>query len=484
MTKSLLSFAAFSCCSVLSAVSVERPNIVFCIADDASPHFGVYGHDWVNTPNIDRVAKAGLIFENAYTPTAKCAPSRACILTGRNPWLLEEAGNHQAYFPYKYKAFSEALNDRGVKVGAYGKVWGPGKASHADGGERDFALTPIKASSPGEAFQTLLSERKPGQPYFFWFGSKNPHRPYKLDAGLEAGKKPSDIPRVPKMWPDNDTVRRDMLDYATEVEAFDAEVGQVLSVLETTGEIDNTLVIITSDHGMPFPRVKGHNYDEANHIPFVARWPAGIKNPGRRVKDFLSFSDLAPSFLSIMGVATEAAGLQPFTGVPFTDLLAGAPVHPRDHIILGRERTDVYARPGSPTGLGYPIRVLREGSFYYIHNFKPDRWPCGNPELSLKDTDDSPTKRFINDSGMEDRFWQFCYGFRPEEELYDLSADPDCVVNLAKDPNHQSRMAAMKDKLFTLLRDQKDPRLLGQGDLFDNYPCTKPAGAVKKKKKE
>ncbi len=98
------------------AVAADRPNVLFCIADDASPHFGVYGCNWVKTPNIDRIAKAGLVFENIYTPTAKCAPSRAAILTGRNPWQLEAAANHQSFFPAKFKAFTESLHEAGVAV--------------------------------------------------------------------------------------------------------------------------------------------------------------------------------------------------------------------------------------------------------------------------------------------------------------------------------------------------------------------------------
>ena len=469
--------------AVSSTFAAPPPNIVFCIADDASPHFGVYGYDWVKTPNIDTVAKAGLIFDNAYTPTAKCAPSRAAILTGRNPWQLEEAGNHQAYFPHKYKAFSEALQDSGVLVGSYGKVWGPGEAKHADGSPRDFALTAAKGSGPGDAFKTFLASRKDKQPFFFWFGSKNPHRPYKLNAGVEAGKKTTDIKHVPGYWPDNETVRSDMLDYAMEVEAYDTEVGQVIDVLKATGEMDNTLLVITSDHGMPFPRSKGHNYDVANHIPLIVHWPAVVNARGTHVQDFISFIDLTPTFLAVHGINAATAGLQSVTGPSGLDGVKGKPERERKLVILGRERTDVYARPGSPTGLGYPIRAIREGDMYYIHNFKPDRWPCGNPELGLLDTDNSPTKSFIADSGTKNSFWQFCYGFRPQEELFDLSKDPDCIINLAEDTGHREQAAKMKDKLFSILKEQNDPRILGTGDVFDNYPTTKrPPGSEPPKK--
>src|SRR4029078_1902854 len=137
----------------------------------------------------------------------------------------------------------------------------------------------------------------------------NPHRPYTADAGLAAGKKPSDIDPVPAIWPDNDTVRRDMLDYATEVEAYDAEVGSLLKALEESGEAANTVVIVTSDHGMPFPRVKGHHHDMANGIPVVVSGPPGVVTRGRRVADFVSFIDLAPTLLELYGVDGAKAGM-------------------------------------------------------------------------------------------------------------------------------------------------------------------------------
>lgn len=476
----LVSLCALCAQSRAADTAAKKPNVLFCIADDASPHFGAYGYDWVKTPNIDRVAKAGIVFENAYTPTAKCAPSRAAILTGRNPWQLEAAANHQSFFPAKFKSFTESLVEGGVSVGAQGKTWGPGVATMADGQPRSFGMTKVggNAANPGAGFRDFLDKREKGQPFFYWFGSGNPHRAYKLDSGVAAGKKPSDIDHVPAFWPDNDVVRRDMLDYAIEVEAYDAQVGSLLKVLEESGEVENTLVIVTSDHGMPFPRVKGHNYDMANRVPLVARWPQGIANPGRRVAELLSLVDLAPTLLELFGVDGIKSGMSPITGTSFIDLLRDKPAHTRDFVILGRERNDVQARPGTPHGLGYPVRGIREGSLLYLHNFAPDRWPCGDPNLGLKDTDASPTKKLVEDLGEENRFWQFSYGKRPAEELFDLATDPDCVKNLADVAAHQARKTALREKLFAELKRQHDPRVLGQGDAFDNYPSVKNIGAA------
>jgi len=105
--------------------TASRPNILFAIADDMG-HAGAYGTPWVRTPNFDRLAKQGVLFLNAYTPNAKCSPSRACILTGRNPWQLEAAANHWPYYPAKFKSCMEALADGGYFVGFTGKAWAPG----------------------------------------------------------------------------------------------------------------------------------------------------------------------------------------------------------------------------------------------------------------------------------------------------------------------------------------------------------------------
>ena len=454
-----------------SDAPTPRPNILFIIADDASLHFGqAYGCSWVKTPNIDRLARAGLVFDNTYTPTAKCAPSRSAILTGRNPWQLEDAANHQSQFPVKFMAFSEALGAAGIHVGGQGKIWGPGSALTRDGEPRSFGF---KADSNRKNFEAFLKERPLGTPFFYWFGSHYPHRSYKKDSGIAAGKKTSDIDRVPGFWPDNDDVRRDMLDYAVEVEAFDTEVGTLLLALEASGEASNTLVIVTSDNGMPFPRSKGHNYDISNREPMVAAWPAGIAGPGRRVAEFVSFIDLAPTFLDLLGVDGAKAGMASMTGNSFANLLRGKSDPSRSSVILGRERNDVQARPGTPSGLGYPVRAIREGNLFYIHNFAPDRWPCGNPELGLMDTDASPTKSFISELGEKDRFWQMAFGQRPQVELFDLAKDPDCVNNVADDEGYAAKVKELREKLFAELKKQDDPRVLGKGEIFDNYKSPK-----------
>jgi len=460
------------------AITQQPPNVLFIIADDASRHFGEsYDCDWVKTPNIDRLAREGLVFENAYVPTSKCAPCRAAILTGRNPWQNGQAANHQNHFPSELPTFSEWLRTSGFHTGSMGKVWGPGRAVDGKGEPRDFALPPGKTQGkkqPGVGFSSFLADASDGKAFFYWHGSHDPHRPYDKNAGQAAGKKVTDIDHVPTYWPDNDVVRNDMLDYATEVERFDSHVGELLKILDESNAADNTLVIVTSDHGMPFPRVKGHTYDDAHHVPMVMRWPKGIVNAGRRVAEPVSVIDLAPTFLELAGIDASVSAMD-LTGTSLVDLLKDAPTQKRPFVLIGRERNDVYARPGSESGLGYPVRGIRKGDYLFIHNFKHERWPCGNPELGLKDTDASPTKSLIESLGIDDQFWQQAFGKRSAEQLFDVTKDSDCVTNLMGSLQFASVVKDLRQTLMTELKRQKDPRIVGDGDAFDHYPTIKPA---------
>jgi arylsulfatase A-like enzyme len=273
------------------------------------------------------------------------------------------------------------------------------------------------------------------------------------------------------------------------VEAYDTQVGSLVAALEASGEINNTLIIVTSDHGMPFPRVKGHTYDDAHRVPFVVSWPGRIVQPGRRVADFISFIDLAPTFLEVFGVDGAARGMAPITGRSFCDLLRNEARSERGFVVLGRERNDVLARPGSLAGLGYPARAIRQGDLFYVRNFAPERWPCGDPDRDLRDTDNSPSKTFVAERGEQDPYWQHAFGKRPAEQLFDLARDPDCVANLIADPALAAKAAALREKLMAELRRQQDPRALGQGDVFDQYTSPRvtsadqaPTRRAKKKK--
>jgi len=471
----------------------NRPNILLCIADDwGFANAGAYGCPWVKTPGFDRVAREGLLFNRAYTPNAKCAPSRACIITGRNSWQLGAAANHWCYFPPEIRSYPEALAQSGYFVGFTGKGWAPGIANDASGKPRQLTGKPYqdKKSKPPTTgisnvdyaanFEEFLNSAPKEKPWCFWYGAHEPHRGYEFGSGVKLGhKKLSDIDRVPPFWPDNDTVRNDMLDYAFEVEHYDRHLAHILDLLEKRGQLDNTLIVATSDHGMPFPRDKGQEYEWSNHIPLAIMWKAAIKSPGRKIDDYVSFIDLAPTFIQAAGLQGSQTGMLPSPGHPLQDIFdspASPNVNPaRDHILIGKERHDV----GRPHDEGYPIRGIIKGGLLYLQNFEPDRWPAGNPETGYLNCDGGPTKTVILNLHRQDPaspFWALCFGKRPSEEFYNIKSDPDCMTNLAGSAQYESQKKQLQQQLLDELKSQQDPRMFGQGHLFDEYPYADPSG--------
>lgn len=461
------------------AKELKRPNILIAIADDMSfPHTGAYGCPWVNTPAFDYVARNGVLFTNAYTPNAKSAPSRACLLTGRYSWQLEEASVHIGVWPEgKYPTFSEILSDNAYVAAYTGKGWAPG-----DAGDRlltgqpyqDKELVPpttgISKIDYAANFADFLSAKPEGKPWVFWYGSKEPHRAYEYGSGRsKGGKELSDIDRVPSFFPDNASVRNDLLDYAYEIEHFDSHLGSMLRMLEESGELDNTIVIVTADNGMPFPRCKGFEYEYSNHMPLAIMWKKGIADAGRKEEAYVNFVDIAPTILRLSGCDPSILESE---GMEMTDILKNKHRKKRGYLLLGQERHDY----GRPKNQGYPIRSIIRNGYLYIHNFKADLWPAGDPVTGYLNTDGSPTKTEILNlrrNAVDVHLWQMSFGFRPQEELYYLNSDRECIINLAENPDYKLIKEKLREELFERLRSQDDPRVTGGGELFDSYPFAK-----------
>ncbi len=460
---------------VLGSPSVDdRPNILFAIADDWSrEHAGVYGSDWVETPAFDRVAREGIRFENCFTSNPKCSPCRASILTGRNTWQLEEACCHFGLFPAKWPVYTDLLEESGYHVGYTGKGWGPGDYE-AGGFKRNPAgpaYSKIKSKPPhlfisstdyaANFKQFLEDHRVPGQPFCFWYGATEPHRAYEPGIGEAAGKQLSEVD-VPSYYPDHETIRRDLADYAVEVEWFDTHLGRMITYLEELGELDRTLILVTSDHGMPFPRVKGQIYDDGFHLPLAIRWGNQVSS-GRVVEDFINVRDFAPTFLELAGVSIPES----VTGQSFVDILeseqSGWIKSDRDRMLVGKERHDI----GRPFDGGYPVRALRTPEYLYILNYEPSRWPACNPETYYPNCDNSPTKTFL--TSRFDEFYQLSFGLRPREELYRMDRDTDCVTNLARSAEYRAVKESLRDEMEMMLREEGDPRQFGEGEIFDSY---------------
>lgn len=450
-----------------------RPNILFIILDDwGANHASVHGVPWISTPNIDRVAREGVIFSNCFTNNPKCSPCRASILTGRNTWQLAEACNHFGVFPHRWPVYTELLEQAGYHVGYTGKGWGPGdyRAGGFEENPAGKAYNRRRTQPPQSGisnidyaanFADFLQDRKEGQPFCFWLGPTEPHLPYEQGAGRRAGKDPSTV-QLPAYYPDSNVIRNDFLDYATEVEWADVHIGRALKLLEETGELDNTVIVITSDHGPPLPRMKGQIYEHGFHIPLYIRWGA-VTAGGRTVEDFINVRDFAPTFLELAGVEIP----QTVTGTSFLYALrsdkSGWIDPSRNWVVVGKERHDI----GRPYDQGYPVRAIRTTEWLYILNYHPERWPVGNPETVYRNCDASPTKWLL--LSRFDDYYRLNFGKRPREELYHVATDPDCVKNLASDPRYRRTKVLLREQMLRELRRDRDPRVFGNGEVFETY---------------
>lgn len=470
----------------------QRPNILFVIADDQSyPHASAYGSSVFRTPAFDSIAKQGVLFTNAFVAAPQCSPSRAAILSGRNIWQLAEAGTHSSYFPSNIPVFTEALVAAGYFTGFTGKAWGPGNWQDAGWSQNPvgpaynqerYPTVPYQGLSRNDYpanFERFLESKPADQPFFFWFGSHEPHRGYEYGSGEKMGLSPDSID-LPDFLPDHDSVRMDFLDYAQEISWFDQQLQQMLDLLAQTGQLDNTIIIVTADNGMAFPHAKASLYTYGIHVPLAICGP-GINGGNRQVDDLVSLIDLAPTILEYAG----ADALPNVSGKSLRQLLehegSGIIDTNRQYVLAGRER-HTHARPDN---VGYPSRALHTHDYLYIRNFKPDRWPMGNPPplnavemekgmmpvgYGFSDIDGSPTKSFLLDHRAQ---WPaldtLLFRKRPPEELYAIKSDPACLHNLAVDSAYRQILISLRDKLEQQLVAEGDPRMTGS-EVFESYP--------------
>lgn len=528
--------------SLTLASGDDRPNILFCFADDWGRYASAYRqgendqteNSVVKTPNFDRIAREGVLFNNAFVNAPSCTPCRSSLLSGQYFWRTGRGAILQgAIWDTNIPSYPLILQDNGYHIGHSYKVWSPGAPANAPYGAQATAYNQAGNKFNGfsqfcnqpkyrdaetakkilyqevrDNFQAFLKDREDDQPFCYWFGPTNCHRKWIKGSGQALwGLNPDDLRgKIPPFLPDNEVVRQDIGDYLGEVQAFDAGVGVLLAELEARGELENTLIVISGDHGIPgMPRGKCNLYDYGVHVALAIRW--GKKIPaGRTLDDFVCLPDLAPTFL-------QAAGVEPpsvMTGRGLMNVLSseknGLVDASRDHVVVGRERHVAAARTDF---LPYPQRALRTQDFLYIRNFKPDRWPMGtaagygappgdlpafeqleqNTFGAFGDLDASPTKAWLvthrDDPGIG-KYFEIAFGRRPEEELYDLRKDPHQMTNVAGAQAYSKAKEELSRRLLAELNETGDPRVLGDGTTFDKPPFSDqpaPRGGPKKKAK-
>ncbi len=466
----------------LAGAAGKGPNILFAFADDWSwPFASIAGNRSVNSAAFDRVAREGVMFRHAHAVAPTCSASRASVLTGQWFARLESGADLWGTLPAKFDVYPDLLERLGYHVGFTGKGWGPG--NWKAGGRRrnpagpEYQARTAKPPANGMSnrdyaanFEDFLKQRGKGQPFCFWYGGHEPHRRYEKGSGLRAGKKLADA-QVPPCLPDVPEVRSDLLDYALEIDWFNTHLERMMKTLERLGELDNTLIVVSGDNGLPFPRCKANLYNWGTNVPLAVRWGERIKG-GRVIDDYISLADLAPTFL-------EACGSHPtpaMTARSFLDILTSDKsgwIDPkRERVFTGRERHTL-AQPDGPGG--YPMRAIHTRDFLYIRNYKPERFPAGSETGAPNpywDIDNSPTKTFMmehRDDPRVSNLFELGFGKRPAEELYDLRSDPGQLRNLAGEADFDAIRKKLSAELTAQLKQWKDPREVGGADAFDHY---------------
>jgi len=475
-----------------TATAKAAPNILLAISDDQSfPHTSAYGYKAIQTPAFDRVAREGVLFTNAIAASPGCSPCRAALLTGRHTWQIEHAGTHASSFSSKYATYPDLLESAGYHVGYTGKGWGPGNFK-AGGRTRNPAgntYSKITAKPPFQGirstdyaanFKQFLSERKDGQPFCFWYGGSEPHRVFEKGCGLKSGKKLEDVV-VPAFLPDTPEIRSDILDYCVEIEWFDKHLGRMLEMLDEADELDNTLVIVTSDNGMAFPRAKANCYEYGIHMPSAIRW--GAAKPGRRVDDLVGFVDLTATILEAADVQHPSKQFPP-SGQSITNILKSS----KSGIVDGKRTAVFSARERHSSSrynnLAYPQRSIRTDQYLLIHNFRPNRWPAGTPRKFEKegklgpmhggyhDIDACPSLTFLIENRDDPKikpYFHWSVDKRPEYELFDIRNDAACLNNLSGEVVTADIEKQLVNRLDNYLKSTGDPRAIDGGDIFETY---------------
>ncbi|MGB1259943.1 MAG: sulfatase family protein, partial [Akkermansiaceae bacterium] len=419
------------------------------------PHSDLYGDQVVKTPHFNRIANSGILFEHAYISAPSCTPSRNAILTGQYHWQLGGGANLWSAYPEGHVSFPRHLEKHGYFIGSYRKSFGPGKD--------------LKQPVAGKRFKSpeaFFAARPKHQPFCFWFGASDPHRGYAKGSGKRSGMDLSKI-QVPPMFPDNQEVRSDIADYYFEVQRFDRDVGKVLKMLETSGDLANTLIIMTGDHGWPFPRGKSNLYDLGTRVPLAIMWGDGLKKPKRKCSDFVSLIDIAATIYDVTKVTPPAKT----PGHSLLPLLQNSPNFTgRKFILTGKER---HTPCQESTMQGYPCRAIRNHQYLYIKNIQPNLWPAGAPKGKFRgyygDIDNGPTKTSIiagRNTTKGKKFFTWSCGKRPAEELYDCAQDPFQLHNLADQPNHTTTLKNLRIQLDKELQKTGDLRTLNPGNEY------------------
>lgn len=507
----------------------KRPNILFAFADDWGRQASVYGKidpdDGISTvartPTFDQLAAEGVLFPNAFVNAPSCTPCRSSILSGQHFWRTGRAAILQgAVWDSDFPSWPLLLKDAGYHLGKSYKVWSPGTPVDAPIGRQEHAyqkaggrvnqfsqnvtrmvangkaIEDAKAEILNEVranFKAMLADRKEGQPFCYWYGPTNVHRKWIKGSGKDLwGIDPDELKgKLPPFIPDVPEIRQDLADYLGEAQAFDASLAVLVEELKKAGEYENTLIVVSGDHGPAgFPKGKCNLYDFGARVPFSVTGP-GVTG-GRVVEDLVSVPDVGPTFLEVAGVEVPDVMTARSLWPSLKSNKEGLVDPERTAVFVGRERHVAAARADF---MPYPQRGIRTQDYLFIINFRPDRYPLGDPYrlngdnpptseqvtentfVTLPDEDAGPTKAWLvehrNDPTWKS-FFDNAYGKRPQEELFDIKKDPHQMNNVAADPAYADVAQKLRQRLLDELKQTGDPRMIDDGKFFETPPVAGP----------
>jgi len=436
------------------------PNILWITCEDISPHLSCYGDKTVPTPNLDRLAREGVLYSHAFATTAVCGPSRQALITGmyptstyalhmrnhtrtsalkeiKDPDLREFATTrplYEAVPPVQVRCLTEYLRLAGYYC--------------SNNSKEDYQfLTPVTVWDES-SHRAHWRKRRPGQPFFAVFNYEETHESGVFGQGrFPKVVDPRDVP-VPPYYPDTPTVRADLAKHYDNIAALDKQVGGLLGQLEEDNLLEDTIIFFFGDHGDGLPRSKRWVYDSGTRVPLIVRHPYQ-KNAGSKSDRLVSFVDFGPTVLSLAGVKVPDY----VHGVPFLGPQAG---EPRKYVYFHRDRNGENCET---------IRAIRDQRYRYIRNFRPDE-PYIKP-LSYRDRQAimQELNCAIEQGTLTDDQWQFWAQAKPLEEFYDTLTDPFEIHNLASDPNHFSQMAQMRRALQEWIELCRDPLNMPEDEL-------------------
>lgn len=413
---------------------MEQPNILWIVSEDNSPFIGAYGDEFATTPNIDQMAREGILYENAFASAPVCAPARSTLITGVYPPSMGTQHMRSRYpIPDMIRFFPEFLK----KAGYYTTNNSKTDYNTSDAEDRiPFAWD----ESSGKA---TYENKNKGQPFFAVFNIGISHESSIHKSMDELNHDPDEVP-IPPYHPETPEMKHDWAQYYDKVQAMDARVGEILRELEESGYADNTIVFYYSDHGGILGRSKRFMFDSGLHVPLVIRFPEKYREiapggPGTRTDRLVSFVDFAPTVLSLAGVPIP----QYMQGKAF---LGSQEEKPREYAYSFRGRMDERIDMS---------RTVRDKKYRYIRNYLPHKiygqylgylWRA--PSMRSWERE----YQAGNLDEIQSQFWNP----KPVEELFDIEADPHNVNNLAKDPTYKStlnRMRKANEKWMKRIRD-------------------------------